>query len=255
MARKRKKKKNPNDKRRQEFTYLDEETIERVAKKEWKKQKPVFSTDPSKDKRLKNLTGPKTEEGKRRSLQNLRPAPSKKQQEELKEIRAQEGGHLYALMTPDEVSFYNERKEKYVKDFELNESSDEALLRSVLMEELTWYRLMKRQAEKPTASLDKPLNDCMKRLRESLKALGVTREQRQGFNVNIRASVAELVERVEREIHADEQLMKELDEEEERLLAEKREREQNMIVDADFEVILDELEVLDDEPKEEGEGE
>lgn len=245
-GKKKKRKKDPTDNRRATFSFLDEEKIEEIANKEWKKP-TIFTNDERFAKKIKNLTGPKTVEGKKKALQNLRPAPSL---EEGSRIAMKHGGYVHALLTKDEIEFYEERKSKYLKDFELNDSSDEALLRAVLMEEVIWYRLMKKRVEKPTLDLDRPINDCMKRLRESLKALGMTREQRQGFNVNIRASIADLVDRVEREFYLDEEKMRELDEEELRMIEEKRERERNMTIDADFTILDQEFEKVEEIEKE-----
>lgn len=221
--------------KKENFTFLTEEQIEEIANREWKKP-TIFTNDERLAKRIKNLTGPKTVEGKKKVLRNLRPATEGSMM--TKNIK--HGGYVHALLTEEEREFYEERKQKYIKDFELNESSDEALLRTVLMEEVIWYRLMKRKTEKPSLNLDKPLNDCMRRLREALKALGMTREQRQGFNVNIRASVADLVDRVEKEILADQERIKQLDAEEEAMIREKRRREQAMTIEGDY-AILDEI--------------
>lgn len=220
------------------FTYLDEETIESVANTEWETN--PFVVDESElspeEQVVARLTGPKTVEGKKRALQNLRPRSKKNSP-------AETGDFFKALMTKDEIAFYEQRREKYLRDFDLNDSSDEALLMAVLMEEINWYRLVKRQAEKPTANLDKQLNDCMKRLRESLRALGMTRDQRQGVNINIRANIADLVDRIERDFNSDQEWLKKLEEEEEKMLEEKKKREERMtiidaeIVDADYEIV------------------
>lgn len=217
--------------RKEGFSFLTPEEIEEIASKEWKKP-TIYANNEVDAKRVKNLTGPKTKEGKMRSLQNLRPAPRTGSGKGLVH-----GGYVHALLSEDEVALYEERKEKYLKDFDLNESSDEALLRAVLLEEVIWYRLMKKKAEKPSLNLDRPLNDCMKRLRDAMKALGVTREQRQGVNVNIRASIADLADRIHRELHINNEELKRLEEEEEMLMREKELREQELIIEGEYEIL------------------
>lgn len=219
--------KNP---RKPDFRLLTNDEIDEASEKEWKEQNHTHE-DPKKNNSLQNLTGPKTKEGKKRALQNLRPAASKTDADLAKTKHA---GYLRELLNEDERTFYERRKEEYIKDFDLNESSDVALLNMCLMEEVIYRRLMLYQAENPSKSIDKPLNECQKRLRESLKSLGMTREQRQGQKVSVTHSISDLAERVMHELEYDTEKLILMEEEEKELMRKKKDRDQDNIVDAEF---------------------
>jgi hypothetical protein len=98
------------------FRTLTNTEIEEIASKEWKEQHHRTSVSPRKNQRLKNLTGPKTVEGKKRALQNLRPNTARPA-----EVPRTHGGYILRILNDEEREFFEERRKKYLEDFELNE--------------------------------------------------------------------------------------------------------------------------------------
>lgn len=229
--------------RKPHFRALTDEEIEEIAEKDWKEQNHEHK-DSSKNKRYKNLSGPKTLEGKKRALQNLRPAASKTDTQ-LKLTK--HAGYLRELLNDSEREFYEERREKYIEDFELNESSDDSLLAMCLMEEVMYRRLMLYQAESPSKPIDRPLKECQDRLLKALKALGMTREQRQGQKVNVQHSISELAERVALEYKQDADKLAEQAKEEEELMRKRQERlNSSDVIDIEYEAVDDDEVDIDD---------
>lgn len=218
------------------FRHLTDEEIEEIASKDWKSRDHSVYADKGKGKSIRNLSGPKTEEGKKNSLKNLRPNIGHGDK-----LRASHGGYIREVLNNREKEFFEERKAKYVEDFDLNESSDEVVLNMCLMEEVIWYRLMLYQAEHPSADIERPLNDCHKRLMQSMKSLGVLREQRVGRNININSSLAELAARVAKELDTDSQRLAEMEAEEEILM---RKKKKNIEGTDEFDIIY---EAIDDD--------
>jgi hypothetical protein len=153
---------------------LSDEEVENIASKEWK-QTAIFTSDEKLANRAKNLTGPKTVEGKKKSLQNLEVGRNKDVITNFKH-----GGYIHKILNEEEQELYNYRREEYMKDYgnDINGSADEFLLHQVLMEEVKYYRLVKIDAEKPSADVERALNDCTRRLRTALEDLGALRKQR-----------------------------------------------------------------------------
>src|SRR5579875_2042549 len=133
---------------------LTEEEKERIANKEWKKT-PIFTSDEKLAYRAKNLTGPKTVEGKKRALANLQIGRNPGDNGDMRK----HGGYVHKILNEDELELYNSRRAVYERDYDINESADEIVLHTVLMEEVKYYRLQKYQAEHPTADLERPIND------------------------------------------------------------------------------------------------
>lgn len=225
--------------RKPHFRTLTDDEIEKIAEKDWKKQNHSHK-DPSRDKRYKNLSGPKTPEGKARALQNLRPAASKTD----KQLKlTKHAGYLKELLNDGEREFYEARKAKYIEDFELNESSDDSILTMCLMEEVIYRRLMLYQGENPSKSIDRPLKECQDRLLKALKALGMTREQRQGQKVTVTHSISDLAQTVMHELEYNQDRIEAQRQEELELLNKKRTREYEIdIEDAEYTHIDDEFE-------------
>lgn len=152
---------------------LSEEEKSKIAEKEWKK-KPIFTSDPTVAYRAKNLTGPKTVEGKKRALANLQVGRNPGDNGDMKK----HGGYINRILNEDEQELYHARREVYERDYDINESADEITLHMVLMEEVKMYRLQKYQFENPSADLDRPISECHRRLRTGLEDLGALRKQR-----------------------------------------------------------------------------
>lgn len=186
-----------------EVRMLTREEIEKYSKKQWKEQDKKPSDDPVQAKRNKNLTGPKTEEGRRRALQNLRPVKRKKtpSQAEIKKVPGMtHGATVKSLLNDDERDFFELRMGEYFDDFDINESSDMVLLVMTIMEEVVWRRLMLYQFQNPTKDVNKQITDCQDRLRKNLETLGMTRKQRIGDKVNVEASISDLNARFIKEL-------------------------------------------------------
>lgn len=197
------------------FRKLTDEEIDEIANKEWKEQVVKTSPIPSVDKRLKNLTGPKTKEGKKRALANLRPARKATPQEvQVSEAVAETAldvptGMLPCLLDKAEETFVAERQAMYFNDFELNESADRSLLNLVLYHEIMLRRAMIYQSEHPSKDISKQIKVCQENLISALKSLGMLREQRVGMKIDVKQSVADLAEKVSLEIAKSERLKKE----------------------------------------------
>jgi len=162
---------------------LTPEEIEKSASKEWKKpskKKAIVTISEEngeinikKIKNLSNLTGPVTEEGKKKSLANLRAGGYPAQ-------TVKHGGYIKRILSEDELDFYNMRKESYLSEFDLNQSSDEIVLNLVLIDEVIVYRLLKRLNDKPSLldEISRPLNEAQQRLHKNLDGLAMLRKQR-----------------------------------------------------------------------------
>lgn len=135
------------------------------------------------------------------------------------------GGFVKDLLNDNEKRIYEERREKYINDYEINESSDEAILNIVLMEEVIWYRLMVFQNLNPEKYIGPAMAGCQDRLQKALKSLSMTREQRIGTKVSVEHSISDLAARVQLELENEEMDKRRLDKEERELLAKQRQRE------------------------------
>ncbi len=104
---------------------------------------------------------------------------------------------LKKLPVPDR-KFFKQRWAFYNKEFDINSSSDYALLMEVVVDELEQKRIAQaRLGCDPTdhdtlSVLSKTASECLTRLERSLKSLGVTREQRKDEMDDSAESVAEV---------------------------------------------------------------
>lgn len=213
-----------------EVRQLTEEELEEYASKEWKEQGVKHSDDPSEAKKLKNLTGPKTEEGRKKALKNLRPIKSKKAAPNpaYKKVPGMtHGGTVKALLNEEEKEIFEQRVKSYLEDFDVNDSSDNVLLTMTVMEEIIWRRLLLYQFQNPKMNVDKQISESQNRLRNNLKTLGMTREQRQGLKINVETSISDLATRFVKEIELLEEQSVDYKEEEEEVLRRQREREED----------------------------
>jgi hypothetical protein len=152
---------------------LNDEELEKISNKEWKKT-PIFTSDEKLANRAKNLTGPKTVEGKKKSLANLQVGRNSSDSP----TNLRHGGYIRKILNEDEQEYYFMRMEIYYKDYDINGSADEIILHQVLMEEVILMRLYTKQANNPSTDIERPLNDCTRRLRTALEDLGALRKQR-----------------------------------------------------------------------------
>ena len=129
--------------------------------------------------REKGLTGHKTKEGKQKSLANLRPFISLEEQDKYYE---EFGPYAGALVSDYERDYFRDRKEELldVDRFNLDLTVDTNMVLMVVMDEIILQRLLAKLAAKPSnVSLNRQVTEVQKRYRENMKALDVTREQRQ----------------------------------------------------------------------------
>ncbi|RPK20077.1 MULTISPECIES: hypothetical protein [Paenibacillus] len=216
---------------------LTPDEIAEVASKEWKKT-PIFTSDEKVAYKAKNLTGPKTVEGKMKSLANLQAGRNAGDVSPTKH-----GGYVRRILNEDEQELYFSRREEYLKDYDINGSADEITLHQVLMEEVIYFRLQVKLAEKPSLAdtIDRPLSECTGRLNRALDNLGALRRQRLNQNEKSNTiSIGTLAQQFARELMNGslQDDLKAQQEEEARFLAQKKEREAHTI-DAEYEVVQD----------------
>lgn len=224
------------------------EEIEEISNKDWKKT-PIFTSDEKVAYRAKNLTGPKTPEGKAKSLMNLRVGKNKGEAGNMSH-----GGYVKRILDEDEQELYEERKAAYVKDYgDFNSSADEILLHMILIDEVMLFRMMRRQFENPSIDIDRPLNECSTRLNKNLDALGALRKQRLKQDEKLTSiSIATIAQQFARELMGG-SVQQQLDaqaEEERQFLESKRQRDKSLIVDASFYEIVEETEEADENERE-----
>lgn len=217
---------------------LTDEELEGLSNKEWKKT-PIFTSDEKLAKRARNLKGPQTVEGKKRALKNLQVGRNSSDSP----TNLRHGGYIKKILNEDEQELYETRREQYLNDYDINGSADEMTLHQVLMEEIIYYRLMQKQADKPSLDIDRPLNDCTRRLRTALEDLGALRKQRLKQDDKVASvNIATIAQQFMREISAGsiEDELRKAREEEEKFLLEKKTKDIN-----DYGVEDDEEEVID----------
>lgn len=219
-------------------SFTDEELNE-IANKEWK-QTPIFTSDEKVAYKAKNLTGPKTPEGKKRALQNLRVGKNKGESSPMSH-----GGYIMRLLDQEEQEMYEQFKKEFLDEFDINESSDGTILELVLIDKVRLYRVMKAQFQNPSMDIDRPLTEITNRLNKNLESLGTLRKQRLKQDEKLTAiSIGTISKEFWRQM-LDGDLQQEQDEmeEEERLFLEKkqqRERERGSnTIDAEYEVVDD----------------
>ncbi|MER2007922.1 MAG: hypothetical protein ABS939_10795 [Psychrobacillus sp.] len=195
---------------------LTDEELEAISNKEWK-QTPIFSSDEKLVQRAKNLTGPKTAEGKKRALANLQVGRNSSDSP----TNLRHGGYIKKILNEDEQEYYFARQEKYLKDYDINSSADEITLHTALMEEVILMRLYTKQANNPSIDIERPLNDCTRRLRTALEDLGALRKQRLKQDDKVASlNIATIAQQFARELMQGsvEDELKKLREEEEKFL-------------------------------------
>jgi hypothetical protein len=104
---------------------------------------------------------------------------------------------LRKLLPAEEQKFWLERESFYIEEFEFNNSSDWALLQQVITEELSQRRLTQTILSNPNANNDNKVDASNKRMIAALKALGITREQREAANNETEGNIAQLSKKYE----------------------------------------------------------
>lgn len=109
-----------------------------------------------------------------------------------KSLPPSEASLLRETLSEEERKFWIEREKVYKEEFEFNESSDRTLLNSVLIEELTHRRLIKRRMMDPYDDIEFALTENGKRLAAALNGLGVTRAQREKKQEELDGNIASI---------------------------------------------------------------
>jgi hypothetical protein len=179
---------------------MDESKIEEIARREIAKENIEG-----------HIAGPKTEEGKKRALRNLRPRSSMVEISEaeipipdIEELPDKERIPLYYLgsykiLNEEEQRHYLKKWFEYTEDFEFNNSSDEGQLNSVIMEEIIYNRLIRSQLTNPREDLSKQISECTKRHSDALKSLGIARTQRLGSKAGKEENIATLIQQFDKD--------------------------------------------------------
>ncbi len=146
--------------------------------------------------------GPKTEEGKRRALENLRPqAPADIEYEQLPETVNVSNQFLsvFKILNEEEMQFFKQRWFEYLEQYEMNSSADEGLLRLVIMCELALDRLFKNQLYGDFSSdkISDQIHKISKTYKDSLQELGATRKARLGAKGGKEDNIATLISNFE----------------------------------------------------------
>lgn len=139
----------------------------------------------------------------------------------------EEEDYVLAILPPKEKEIYRALKNRFLEDFELNESSDEILLQTLILDEITRLKLIKLKIANPdNGEIDKLIENCVARIQRSMEALGVLRKQRAGKKEGSSGSLAELIQQFDKEKLLE--VRKEYEEEEKYLFKEKDERDSYM---------------------------
>jgi len=96
----------------------------------------------------------------------------------------------YLLEDENELKLYEFRKNKYLEDFDFNNSSDQVILHQILMVEVGLFRLQndlknlgrgtRKDKEKQSTEIQKKIIDMNKQLKSLLETLGTDRKLRTG---------------------------------------------------------------------------
>lgn len=218
---------------------LNDDEVQDIANKEWNKT-VIFTSDEKLAYKAKNLTGPKTVEGKKKALANLQVGRNSSDSP----TNLRHGGYVRKILNEDEQEYYFERQEAYLKDIDVNGSSDEIILHTAIMEEVILMRLYTKQAKNPSVDIERPLNDCTRRLRTALEDLGALRKQRLKQDDKVASlNIATIAQQFARELMQGsiEDELRKAREEEEKFMLEKKSSDIN-----DKYVINDSEEVTED---------
>ncbi len=158
-------------------------------------------------KRLLNLTGPKTEEGRIKSQANLKRGGNTKKVIDNSSPRFDATNPMNSFfLNEQEENFYNTRKQAYIKDYSLNESIDSTLLDQILQEEIVLNRLQalqndyfrywslpeKERPKAPPKDHSDAINDARKRFKDATNLLAAGKKDRKQHSENVGNDLASL---------------------------------------------------------------
>jgi hypothetical protein len=84
----------------------------------------------------------------------------------------------YDLLASAEKKFYEKRMAQYLRDFELNKSSDIGIVHRVIMEEIYSERIYQQMLNNPAKDFSEQLTQCSVRYQKALETLGANRDKR-----------------------------------------------------------------------------
>jgi hypothetical protein len=127
----------------------------------------------------------------------------KKDEKKLNDFQVFSTSQRKALST-EERKHIVEIEKQYLEEFEFNRSSDIALLRQLILEELQQFRLTRRRIEQDPGLSDINIEDELDRsnirLIKAQQSLGITRKQRDDSNANDEGNVAHLAKLYEEKV-------------------------------------------------------
>lgn len=164
-------------------------------------------------KRVSNLTGPKTIEGRLASLANLR-AGNKKEESENPPFDPSNPMAKF-LENDEERSYFAKKRSEYMKQFSIKTSADETVLNQILMEEIALFRLreqqtiyhryIKKNPSNPQKRKDpgEAISFSVKTIRELIQTLGIDGKTRKKGSEAQGGDVATAAIRFEKHITGD----------------------------------------------------
>lgn len=155
------------------------------------------------------------------------------------------GAGIYQILNIKELEYWLEREKIYRQEFELNSSSDEPLLKQVLMEELIQDRIIRQRIENPDKVMqtEDVMQNSYSRLQKALEALNATRKQRESESVGNKGNIAQLSLVYEEKVKNIEELLKKQKEEETEMMKKRESRIPCNIIDDNEELIDGILEI------------
>lgn len=214
---------------------LTEEEIEEIIET----QDGFNMTELPKDKKLAkkymSLTGARTKEGKRNILKKTEVGTRKKNATPTLE----DGQFIKEALNDVEQEYFENRRDKYLQDFEINSSGDEALLNMALMEELNLFRLYREKFKNldniTSKKIEEQISYASKRLNQTLDNLGMLRKTQQEQDNKIKEiTIAKLAEQYARNRTERKENIEKMRKEEEELLK-KKEQEMQEVIEVDYE--------------------
>jgi hypothetical protein len=84
----------------------------------------------------------------------------------------------FELLSSAEKLFYQKRMQQYLRDFELNKSSDMGIIHRIIMEEVHSERIYVQMLNNPAKDFSEALTQCSVRYNKALESLGANRDKR-----------------------------------------------------------------------------
>lgn len=150
--------------------------------------------------RIKALMGPNSRKLRLQKLKKL----EKQKKDEARSVSYTPSLGERLKLDVDERAFMEGRYKYYEEDFEFNKSSDQILLRQVIVDEIVLRRLeIERLADKKLPDKDQEFlsREIQERYRRNLDNLGVSRKQRVEQDESVEGNVAQLSESLEEKLN------------------------------------------------------